>query len=263
MATDMMSVSVVATDADGDPIANDVDWYVNGELVSSLPTLDGFIAFSKGDEVYVEVIPSDGDDDGIQTTSAPIIIQNTPPTSPYGTVTPVEPITNVDDIVCKLEGFASDADGDALTYTIGWLRDGVEWTGPVSTTTMGDDTVLAENLKSYETWTCQLFANDDEEAGAPYEVSAIVQSIFEGWGTIDVSLASSNLFIEGEENKDYSGRAVAWAGDTDGDGTSDILVAAPDNDDAGESAGKVYLVRSADVPGVSTCLLYTSPSPRD
>ena len=250
--TDNLSVSVVATDADGDAIAHDVDWYVNGELVSSLPTLDGFIAFSKGDEVYVEVIPSDGDDDGMQTTSAPIIIQNTPPTSPYGTVTPVDPITNVDDIVCKLEGFASDADGDALTYTIGWLRDGVEWTGPVSTTTMGDDTVLAGNLKSYETWTCQLFANDDEEAGAPYEVAATVQSIFEGWGTIDVSLASSNLFIEGEENKDYSGRAVAWAGDTDGDGTSDILVAAPENDDAGESAGKVYLVRSADVPGVST-----------
>ena len=249
---DTLSVASESSDEDGDVVVNDVDWYVNGVLVSSLPTLDGSVYFNKGDEVYVDVTPNDGEDDGAQVTSTTIVIDNTPPTPPEGSVSPTEPITGVDDIVCSLEGFASDADGDALTYTIGWLRDGVEWSGPVSTTTIGDDTVLGENLKSYETWTCQLFANDDEEAGLPREISISVQSIFEGWDTIDIGLENANMFIEGEDNKDYSGRGVAWAGDTDGDGTSDILVAAPDNDDAGSSAGKVYLVRSADVPGVSS-----------
>ena len=55
-----------------------------------------------------------------------------------------------------------------------------------------------------------------------------------------MGLGDADLKINGEDNKDYSGRAVAWAGDVDGDDRSDILIAAPDNDDTG--AGKVYLL---------------------
>lgn len=249
---DTLSMSVVSTDGDGDVVNTDVDWYVNGELVSSLPTLSGSFYFNKGDQIFVELTPNDGEDDGDTVVTSPTTVINTPPTSPTVSVSPVDPVTGIDDIVCSLTGFASDADGDPLTYSIGWLRDGVEWSGPVSTTAVGDDTILGSSLKSYETWTCQIFAIDDEEAGLPGTAEASVQSIFEGWGSVHVGLGESDVFFEGEDNKDYSGRGVGWAGDTDGDGTSDILIAAPDNDDAYSSAGKVYLVRSADVPGVST-----------
>ena len=55
-------------------------------------------------------------------------------------------------------------------------------------------------------------------------------------------LDSAAAILYGEEENDYLGQAVAGVGDVDGDGLDDLLVGAPDNDDGGSNAGKVYLV---------------------
>jgi hypothetical protein len=249
---DIISASVETADTDDDDLTIYYNWYVNGVLVSSLPSLSGVTNFDKGDMVYLEVSASDGEDESGSLTSGSIIVGNTPPTGPTVSVSPTEPVTGEEDISCALVGEGDDVDGDDLTYSYSWQRDGVLWEGPTATTTEPNDTVEMEHLKSYEIWTCLITPHDDEEAGTPGTDSAEVQTIFSGWGSVDVGLGSADLKIHGEENKDYSGRGVAWAGDVDGDSRTDILVSAPDNDDAGSASGKVYLLRAADYDGYAT-----------
>jgi hypothetical protein len=47
----------------------------------------------------------------------------------------------------------------------------------------------------------------------------------------------SHLTLEGEAADDYAGGSVAGAGDVDGDGLGDFLIAASNNGDAGGGAG--------------------------
>jgi hypothetical protein len=54
----------------------------------------------------------------------------------------------------------------------------------------------------------------------------------------------SDYSFVGESNGDESGYSISSAGDINGDGLDDLLVAAPLNDDGGTNAGKVYLILS-------------------
>jgi hypothetical protein len=72
------------------------------------------------------------------------------------------------------------------------------------------------------------------DAGAAYLVRGPVT------GTLDLSLADAKLV--GEEPSDFAGYSVSGAGDVDGDGHSDLLVAAYCNDEGGSQAGAAYLV---------------------
>ncbi|MDP6933112.1 MAG: integrin alpha, partial [Myxococcota bacterium] len=57
------------------------------------------------------------------------------------------------------------------------------------------------------------------------------------------SLGDSSVVLQGEQRTAYTGTALSRAGDTDGDGFSDILVGAPGFDtDEVEDAGAAYLV---------------------
>jgi hypothetical protein len=58
----------------------------------------------------------------------------------------------------------------------------------------------------------------------------------------DVPVASADAMFYGEMDYDYAGIAVAGAGDVNGDGNDDVLVGAYANDEAGNLAGKTYLL---------------------
>jgi len=64
-------------------------------------------------------------------------------------------------------------------------------------------------------------------------------------GTFDLSQAYASFV--GESAGNWSGSLVSSAGDVDGDGLSDLLIGAADNDDGGSNAGKTYLVLGASV----------------
>src|SRR5215510_7220937 len=49
------------------------------------------------------------------------------------------------------------------------------------------------------------------------------------------------LTLTGDAPGDFLGYSVASAGDVNGDGFSDVIVGAPDNDTGGQSAGAAYL----------------------
>jgi len=73
--------------------------------------------------------------------------------------------------------------------------------------------------------------------------------VYEGWPDRVVSLANADHVLVGEAPTDVAGAHLAWLGDVDGDGASDLLVSAYWNDEAGENAGKVYVVRASSLAG--------------
>ena len=66
-----------------------------------------------------------------------------------------------------------------------------------------------------------------------------------------LGLAAADLIFEGEADDDWSGYAVAGAGDVDGDGLGDLLVGASRNDTGGADAGKAYLFLGASLSGLA------------
>ena len=72
------------------------------------------------------------------------------------------------------------------------------------------------------------------EAGAAYLVYGPV--------TADLDLSAADAKLIGENPEDHAGMSVASGGDVDGDGSDDLLVSAPFNDDGGSNAGAAYLV---------------------
>jgi len=62
-----------------------------------------------------------------------------------------------------------------------------------------------------------------------------------GWG-LGADLAGASASFLGEAAGDLAGSALAGGGDVDGDGYDDILLGAPDSNDAGSDAGRIYLV---------------------
>ena len=82
-------------------------------------------------------------------------------------------------------------------------------------------------------------------------------------GTVELSAAHARLLGEGE--RDSVGRSLGTAGDLNGDGFDDFLVAAYDSDQGGDGAGAVYVVHgpvsgSPSLGEASALLLGESPS---
>jgi hypothetical protein len=78
-----------------------------------------------------------------------------------------------------------------------------------------------------------------DDAGGSDSGAAYVQ-----YGPVAGSLDASALSVKiiGESSYDYAGTAVAGAGDIDGDGSPDLVIGAPGDDDAGANAGAAYIL---------------------
>jgi Ca2+-binding RTX toxin-like protein len=93
---------------------------------------------------------------------------------------------------------------------------------------------------------------DDLLIGSPYAYSGadrpggahLIFGKASGFATVNLSsLAAADGFaLVGDANNDRAGRSVASAGDVNGDGLDDFIVAAPYGDDGGSNAGEAYVV---------------------
>lgn len=59
------------------------------------------------------------------------------------------------------------------------------------------------------------------------------------------SLTSADVLFEGLRWDTGAGRSLAFVGDTDGDGTDDLLIGAYLDDTTGSNAGAAYLILGA------------------
>lgn len=116
------TVSVVSSDADpADSVSYTYTWYVEGTSVSTSSQLN-LSPYTRGDEVYVVVTPTDGTDTGSSVSSDTATIANSVPRLSSVTVTPSAPTTD-DDVSAAVSGWY-DADGDSATLTYAWAVNG-------------------------------------------------------------------------------------------------------------------------------------------
>ena len=163
---DVIEATPKAIDHDGDAVSFSYAWYVDGTKLSvTTSTLDGSTDFDRDDEVYVVVTPNDGTVDGAPATSATLTINNTPPSKPAVSFVDYD-ITDEDDLVCLVETDSVDADGDSVTYSFSWERNGSPF-GKPTTTTSTDDTSVGSDRVEGDTWVCYATPNDGTDDGAP------------------------------------------------------------------------------------------------
>lgn len=168
-------------DLDGDTVDWAVRWFVDGLFVAEGESLTA-PAFARGDLVHCEVVPHDGLDEGTAVASGGVVVDNTPPTVPSPAIDPALPQAGEDDLLCEIEGPATDADGDPLSYTITWSVDGAPWPAPGAppggpeplTLFWPFDTVPAEATASGQNWACEAIATDGLDAGAPATAMVVV-----------------------------------------------------------------------------------------
>ena len=154
---DVLEVFVDTTDPDLQSLNIVYTWSVNTTVVSNpTSTLSG--VFAKGDVVDVQVDVDDGDH--TSSLSFSTIIQNSPPSQPVVATLPSAPMAGQDDLLCDLDVGSMDADGDAISYAVTWTKNGSTYSGPTSTTYIGDDTISASETLLNDVWTCQIGASD-------------------------------------------------------------------------------------------------------
>ena len=161
---DVITAVVSTTDVDGDTVSLTYVWSIDGStLAETGSSLDGSSYFEKGDQIDLVVTPDDGTEPGAPSSATSNAIVNTPPTAPEISIDPGESAGG-EDLVCRIDGISSDADGDPVTYTVVWLQD--EWIYSGTTTTdYAGDTVPGTAVSTGEVWTCVITPNDGEEDG--------------------------------------------------------------------------------------------------
>jgi hypothetical protein len=158
VATNSLVCSIMApgSDTDKGSLIGDYAWYKDGVLQPQFTgnTVDGSYT-AKGQTWKCIVSVSNGR--GICTGFDEVTIGNSPPTAPIADVTP-DMAYGGDDLVCSIKTPSFDADGDVITYTYAWYKDGVRQPD------LTGNTVDASYTSRDETWRCAVTASDAESA---------------------------------------------------------------------------------------------------
>jgi hypothetical protein len=167
--TDALASPSTPYDPDGDAVTARYQWYkggvaINGETASTLSSS----LYARGDTIYVIVTPYDGSITGTPVQSPTITITNSAPTQPTVSITPTSPQPGAA-LTCTPSG-STDADGDAITYTYAWTKNGT--TQAAYTTNAIPASVTLHN----ETWACIATPKDSGNAvGASGTASVLVK----------------------------------------------------------------------------------------
>ena len=155
---DQITFVGTATD-DRDVTDLTVEWFssIDGLLNSAPPISSGLMTFSKddlsvGDHVVTARVTDPEDLWGEATVTFTIIPKDLPPTAPVIAISPANPLAP-EDLNCLIQIGSSDPDGNQITYTYSWFKNGVA-------ALIADPTVPASETTAGDEWTCQVVAND-------------------------------------------------------------------------------------------------------
>jgi len=158
--TDAAAIPSGPFDPDGDAVTYRYQWYKNSTAINgqTAATLQG-TQFVKNDVIYVIVTPYDGTVTGNPVQSSNVTIQNSSPTTPGVTVTPATAQPG-NTLTCSVTTASTDADGDAITYSYQWTKNGT-LTG-ITTNTVPGSTPTA----NHDTWICYVTPSDGTATGS-------------------------------------------------------------------------------------------------
>lgn len=164
---DQITFVGTATD-DRDVTDLDVEWFssIDGLINQSPPISSGLMTFTRddlsvGDHVVTARLTDPEGLFGEATVAFTIIPKDLPPTEPTIAINPANPLST-DDLNCLIQVGSSDPDGNAITYTYTWFKNGVA-------ALITDSVVLSTETSAGEEWTCQVVANDGALDSPPGE----------------------------------------------------------------------------------------------
>jgi hypothetical protein len=210
---DTLTVTVAHDDDDGDAVALDYAWYVDGSAVGTEDRLDSTL-FDKHQSIHVEVTPNDGLEDGLTVSSSSATAMNTPPEVTSLLLSPTEPYT---DATITTSVSTTDADGDAVSLAYTWIVDG----GATSET--GSSLDGLSWFDKHQQVTVRITPSDGEDDGSVYTSSVTVlnsppsapavaiepEQPLAGQDGLLCSLTAESTDDDGDE----IGYAIAWAVD--------------------------------------------------
>lgn len=159
-AGDTLRASVLASDADRQPLTLSHTWVVTKAIGAPLVLRQSFLpgnAIVRGDIVSLVVEVSDGDLTATHSAEN-VVVDNSPPEPALVTIAPAQPVVG-EDLRCAVQTTGFDADGDALTHTFIWQRNGQDVLAVDGDST--SSTVAGSQTAHGEQWTCRVVTNDD------------------------------------------------------------------------------------------------------
>jgi uncharacterized repeat protein (TIGR01451 family) len=120
---DTLTVNVSSHDADGDSVSYGYQWFKNSNPIRGAtgPTLDLSQAGhgERGDQITVQVTPSDGTLSGAAVVSAGVTVQDSPPVLDSVSISPNVPTPTS---ILTANVTSHDDDGDAVSYSYQWYQ---------------------------------------------------------------------------------------------------------------------------------------------
>jgi hypothetical protein len=175
--TDLTCTPGEVYDQDGDEITYQYEWWVNGvRLRLDQPTVNRIGRHE--DEIVCQARPWDGKGYGEWIDSPTVTLANTPPEDPVVAVGPDE-ASQYDVLTCDVLSPLTDWDGDVLSYTFTWTRDGAAFTGSTATTNFPGDTIPERFTEVGGVWSCSAVASDGSLASARADAPEI--TLVDGW----------------------------------------------------------------------------------
>lgn len=107
-------------DADGESTTASLNWYADGKRVAGGAVYS--IGVPGGTEVVCRAAAFDGFDEGDSVESSAVTVKNTKPTAPRVVFSPSPP--KVGDVLTATASGSTDVDGDKVTYSYAWERNG-------------------------------------------------------------------------------------------------------------------------------------------
>jgi len=199
---DVLRVSATFSDADNDSVSVVYSWYVDDALTlqGSATTMSGSY-FDKHQDVYVEVLPSDGIEDGDLETTDTVGVLNSPPSMTGVSIEP-SPLYEGSPATCVISGL-DDTDGDAITTSFTWTVSG-------SSAGTGE-TLSGDAYERGDTIYCTVSTSDEDEAGDTRSSSTI--TVGNSLPVIDSVTLSPSPIYEG----DVVSASIVGPTDDDGD----------------------------------------------
>ena len=166
-----LTCSVSATDADTeDTFTWSYDWTVDG-VSQGLDQANLSGAFVKSQSVICTATVSDGTDTA-SLASAAVVVANTAPSAPVASVN--NGASSDQDLLCSLYNPSEDIDGDDLSYSVHWFKNGRSYGGSTETLTLSGDVVASSNTTAGDLFACQIQVSDGSDTAWSSSVNLTV-----------------------------------------------------------------------------------------
>lgn len=168
LATDTLTATTTAADADGDPVKLTYVWQINGTTVQTTPSTSSLTDTLKlsgiakpGDTVTVTVTPNDGTQNGATTSSTATVVEPT-----VGTInfSPSDPSTSAT-LIASLTG------SHANSFTYDWSLNGAS---VQSDPTVNTSDTLNHTFASGDQITVKVTPSDGTNSGTPVSLTTTV-----------------------------------------------------------------------------------------